>query len=120
MAERARVVGMVEFDGTRDGVRPERIALMKRRAAPYLAGIDWHASTDERVGPRPMTPDGKPLIGCVPGSERVVVATGHNMLGLTLGAATGTLVADLVACGPAASVPAFHPMRFSRNPLRRR
>jgi D-amino-acid dehydrogenase len=59
-----------------------------------------------------MTPDGKPLIGPVPGSERVVVATGHNMLGLSLAAATGTLVADLVGRGPAAGPPAFDPSRF--------
>ena len=118
MADHARVVGMVEFDGSREGVHPERIAFMKRQARPWLSGIDWDASTEERVGPRPMTPDGKPLIGCVPGAERVVVATGHNMLGLTLGAATGTLVASLVARGPAAAVPAFDPMRFSRNPFR--
>jgi D-amino-acid dehydrogenase len=119
MGDRARVVGLVEFDGTREGVRQGRIAFMKRQARPWLSGIDWDASTEERVGPRPMTPDGKPLIGCVPGSERVVVATGHNMLGLTLGAATGTLVAELVARGPAAAVPAFDPMRFSRRALRR-
>lgn len=67
---------------------------------------------------RPLTPDGKPLIGCVPGAERVVVATGHNMLGLTLGAATGTLVADLVERGPAAALTGFDPMRFTRRRLR--
>lgn len=120
MGDRARIVGMIEFDGSREGLRPERIALLKRRATPWLSAVDWDASTDERMGPRPMTPDGKPLIGCVPGSERVVVATGHNMLGLTLGAATGSLVTALVAHGPAAMVPAFDPMRFSRNAIGRR
>ncbi|MEO6996774.1 MAG: hypothetical protein ABI112_01680 [Terracoccus sp.] len=84
-------------------------------AAPYLSGIDWEACTDERVAPGPLTPDGKPLIGCVRGAERVVVATGHNMLGLRLGATTGTLVADLVERGPAAAVTGFDPMRFTRR-----
>lgn len=115
MGDRTRVVGLVEFDGTYEGVRPERIEFMKRQAQPWLSGIDWDATADERVGPRPMTPDGKPLIGCVPGAERVVVATGHNMLGLSLGASTGSLVADLVQRGPAAGVAAFDPMRFSRR-----
>jgi D-amino-acid dehydrogenase len=41
------------------------------------------------------------------------VATGHNMLGLSLAAPTASLVADLVARGPAAAVPAFDPMRFT-------
>ncbi|WP_347350295.1 FAD-binding oxidoreductase [Intrasporangium sp.] len=115
MGDRTRLVGLVELDGTREGVHAQRIALMRRQAAPYLTGIDWDASTDVAVGPRPMTPDGKPLIGCVPGAERIVVATGHNMLGLSLGAATGRLVADLVAHGAAAGVPAFDPMRFTRR-----
>jgi D-amino-acid dehydrogenase len=88
---------------------------MKRKAAPFLAGVDWDASTDERVGPRPMTPDGKPLIGCAPGAERVVVATGHNMLGLSLAAPTAALVADLVERGSAAGVPAFDPTRFTHR-----
>lgn len=115
MGGRTRVVGMVELDGTPDGLRAGRIDVMKRKAAPFLAGVDWDASTDERVGPRPMTPDGKPLIGCAPGAERVVVATGHNMLGLSLAAPTAALVADLVERGSAAAVPAFDPTRFTHR-----
>lgn len=115
LGQHARVVGMVELDGTHERFNPARVAAMKRAAAPYLSGVDWGASTEERVAPRPLTPDGKPLIGCVPGAERVVVATGHNMLGLTLGAATGRLVTDLVERGPAAAVAAFDPMRFTQR-----
>ncbi len=115
MGSRTRVIGMVELDGTPDGLRAGRIDVMKRKAAPYLTGVDWDASTDEQVGPRPMTPDGKPLIGCAPGADRVVVATGHNMLGLSLAAPTATLVADLVEHGSAATVPAFDPTRFRRR-----
>jgi D-amino-acid dehydrogenase len=115
MGGRTRVLGMVELDGTPEGLRAGRIDVMKRKAAPYLTGVDWDASTDEQVGPRPMTPDGKPLIGCAPGADRIVVATGHNMLGLSLAAPTATLVADLVELGSAATVPAFDPMRFTRR-----
>ena len=42
-------------------------------------------------------PDSLPVIGPVPGSDRVFLAFGHGHLGLTLGAITGQLVADLVA-----------------------
>ena len=101
--------------GPPEGLNAGRIDVMKSKAAPYLSGVDWCASTDEQVGPRPMTPDGKPLIGCAPGAERIVVATGHNMLGLSLAAPTASLVAELVARGPAAAVPAFDPMRFTRR-----
>ena len=115
MGDRTRLVGMVDFDGTPEGLDARRIDVMKSKAAPYLSGVDWRASTDEQVGPRPMTPDGKPLIGCTPGAERIVVATGHNMLGLSLAAPTGSLVAELVARGPAAALPAFDPLRFTRR-----
>jgi D-amino-acid dehydrogenase len=115
LGETARVVGMMEIDGTFDRFNRDRIDYMKRKAAPYLSGIDWQACTDERVAPRPMTPDGKPLIGSVPGSERVIVATGHNMLGLSLAAATGTLVSDLVRNGPGAGPRAFAPSRFHQR-----
>ena len=46
-------------------------------------------------GPRPVTPDGLPVIGRVPGRERVILATGHCMLGLSLGPVTGRLIAQL-------------------------
>jgi len=108
------------MDGTFAVLRPDRIEHMKREAAPYLSGIDWDAHTDQHVAPRPMTPDGKPLIGPVPGSERVIVATGHNMLGLSLGAATGAIVADLIEHGPVAAPVAFDPTRFSPRKERRK
>jgi D-amino-acid dehydrogenase len=44
-----------------------------------------------------VTPDGLPVIGRVPGRERVILATGHCMLGLSLGPVTGRLVAQLAS-----------------------
>lgn len=49
------------------------------------------------VGNRPCTPDGMPYIGRHPNAENLVIATGHAMIGLTLGPITGDLVADCVA-----------------------
>jgi D-amino-acid dehydrogenase len=46
-------------------------------------------------GFRPVSADGMPLIGYAPGSENLIVATGHAMLGLSLGPGTGKLVAEL-------------------------
>ncbi|MGN9757369.1 FAD-dependent oxidoreductase [Streptomyces sp. SD31] len=51
------------------------------------------------MGPRPMTPDGLPLIGPLPGRPRVLLATGHNMLGVMPAPATGRLVAGLLTGG---------------------
>lgn len=62
------------------------------RVAPGLGD----ATLDEvRVGLRPASPDGLPLLGRIPGRERLYIATGHGASGLQLGPYSGALVADL-------------------------
>ncbi|MDP1602737.1 MAG: FAD-binding oxidoreductase, partial [Legionella sp.] len=48
------------------------------------------------AGLRPVTPDGMPIIGRAPHHSNLTVATGHAMLGLSLGPGTGQVVAELV------------------------
>jgi D-amino-acid dehydrogenase len=48
------------------------------------------------AGLRPVSPDGLPYLGTVPGLDNLVVATGHAMMGLSLGPVSGRLVAELV------------------------
>ncbi|MEO1093107.1 MAG: FAD-dependent oxidoreductase [Pseudomonadota bacterium] len=60
----------------------------------------WLPAADDRVesswlGARPSTPDSLPVIGPSPRSNRVILAFGHNHLGLTQAPITGRLVADL-------------------------
>jgi D-amino-acid dehydrogenase len=43
-----------------------------------------------------MTFDGIPFIDRCPALENVFLATGHNMLGLSMAPATGKLVAEMV------------------------
>ncbi|RJT03312.1 FAD-binding oxidoreductase [Halococcus sp. IIIV-5B] len=63
------------------------------RVAPGLA----EASVQEvRVGLRPVSADGLPALGAVPGIEGAFVATGHGPSGLQLGPYSGKLVADAV------------------------
>jgi D-amino-acid dehydrogenase len=100
MGERLRVAGTVEFDGTADRFNPRRIDAIVRAAAPLLHA-DLGRRADEWVGPRPITPDGLPFLGAVPGHERVLVAAGHNMLGVTLAPITGRTIARLVVTGDA-------------------
>jgi D-amino-acid dehydrogenase len=51
---------------------------------------------EEWFGWRPMTYDGKPIIDRSPVMENVVIAAGHNMLGLSMSPGTGRLVAELL------------------------
>jgi glycine/D-amino acid oxidase-like deaminating enzyme len=48
-------------------------------------------------GPEAFTPDGKPLIGAAKGLERLWLCTGMNSYGVTNSAATGHIIADLMA-----------------------
>ncbi|MCX6320050.1 MAG: FAD-dependent oxidoreductase [Bacteroidetes bacterium] len=51
-------------------------------------------------GYRPCSADGLPYIGRIKKYKNVTIATGHSMLGLSLGAGTGKLVSEIVANEP--------------------
>jgi D-amino-acid dehydrogenase len=114
-----RLAGTMEFSGLNHHVRPERVAAIARSAGWAIRGWPRETPTSGpgvRVwnGPRPMTPDGLPVIGRLPGYENLIVASGHAMLGVTLAAATGDAVAELVTTGRAPEVIApFTPARFA-------
>lgn len=69
----------------------------------------------ERVwfGFRPVSADGLPYIGYARNNANLIFATGHAMLGLSMGAGTGKLVAELAGQKPT-SIPidAFDPRRY--------
>jgi len=115
LGDRLRVAGTMEFDGTTDRFHPERIQAIVRGLAPMLRDVDLSDRSEEWVGPRPMTPDGLPVLGPIAAHPRVVLATGHNMLGVTLGPVTGDVVAGLVCAGePGIDLAPFAPERFRR------
>jgi D-amino-acid dehydrogenase len=47
-------------------------------------------------GLRPSSPDGMPIIGPLTKSPRIIIASGHGMLGTMMSLGTGKLVADQV------------------------
>lgn len=66
-----------------------------------------------RVGLRPSTPDGLPILGAVPDVDGAFLATGHGPTGLTLGPHSGRVVADLARGeSPGVDLGAFAPERF--------
>jgi len=111
IGDRLRVAGMMEFRAPDAALDPRRIQAITEAARPLLRDADLDARTDEWVGARPCTPDGLPLIGATT-SSRVFVAGGHGMWGITLGPATGRLLAERITTGstPAALAP-FDPLR---------
>jgi len=53
---------------------------------------------------RPVTQDGLPLIGAVPGTECAYIATGHNVWGILNAPATGEAISELIANGHARTI----------------
>lgn len=51
------------------------------------------------AGLRPITADGRPIVGRDPGVERLWYATGHGRNGVLLAALTGEVIGDLVSTG---------------------
>ncbi|MEF8800313.1 MAG: FAD-dependent oxidoreductase [Halolamina sp.] len=80
------------------------------RMAP---GLEDATFEEMRVGLRPGSPDGIPMVGAVPAVDGAYVATGHGPTGLTLGPYSGKVVADLVTGEkPEVDISAFAPERF--------
>ena len=64
-------------------------------------------------GLRPQTPDTRPILGRLPGWENVLVAAGHNSIGLLLSGITGESMAELLLTGQASPlIQPFSPERF--------
>lgn len=63
------------------------------RVAPGLATA---TVAEIRIGLRPTSPDGLPVLGRVPGYDNIFVATGHGPSGLQLGPHSGAIVARMV------------------------
>ena len=106
-ANRFRVAGTAEFNGTNRDIRSDRIQPLidwTRKLFPELNTsrvIPWS-------GLRPMLPDMMPRVG--PGKRPgVYYNTGHGHLGWTLSAATAQIVADHVVAGTAPSSIAVAP-----------
>lgn len=92
--DRLRCAGTAEFAGYDSTVRPARIrnllALLRRI---YPAIDPEQHELESWAGLRPMTPDGRPIIGPCP-FENLFLNTGHGALGWTHAAASGKVSAD--------------------------
>jgi D-amino-acid dehydrogenase len=110
-----RFAGTLELAGLDLSVNRRRVDAI-RRAAPRYVRLE----TEPRIveiwrGLRPCTPDGLPFIGRPRALDNVVVATGHAMIGVSLGPVTGKLVAELVTGPPPMlDVTPLDPDRFGR------
>ena len=98
-------------------------ARLRAGGAAYVPAIADAPTIGLRACARPLALDGRPLVGPVPGVDRLFVAAGHGPWGLSTGAASGAHAAGLVLGRPDA-VPAtiraaLDPARFGARPAER-
>ena len=105
--------GGIRFSGTL-GLQGYDLSVDERRAGPIRRHAELYCG-EERVAPvqtwaglRPASPDGLPFVGGLPGMDNVWVASGHGMLGVTMGPITGQIIADLIG----GKTPSFDPAPF--------
>lgn len=92
------------------------LPLLRKRGALYVPALAGAPFLGARSCARPVSLDGRPLVGRVPGMERAFVAAGHGPWGISTGPATARMIADLVV-GRDAGIPlALDPGRFGPVP----
>jgi glycine/D-amino acid oxidase-like deaminating enzyme len=95
----------------------ERLEAMCARLSPVLARSPIVA---RQACFRPVTRDGLPLIGRLPGLANAYVATGHSVWGILNAPATGEAMAELIVDGDAGTVDLepFDPARLPQARMR--
>jgi D-amino-acid dehydrogenase len=112
MARGIRLTTGVEFaplGGAKSPVQLERVEPIGRALFPLGERLD----AEPWMGARPATPDMMPIIGPAPRHQNLWFAFGHAHHGMTLGPATGRLIAELMTGeAPFLDVSAFSAARF--------
>jgi glycine/D-amino acid oxidase-like deaminating enzyme len=90
----------------------DRLVALCGRISPILARAPVLAS---QACFRPVTADGLPLIGAIPGAQGAYVATGHSVWGILNAPATGEALSELILDGAARStdLSPFAPARLA-------
>ena len=93
-----RFAGTMEFSGINDFVRKERVEAIAKAANDFYPSIEISAGEKAKAqtGMRPVSPDGLPYIGRSGSAKNLTIATGHAMMGWSLGPATGKLVSQVI------------------------
>jgi len=102
MGSTLRFGGTMEMTGLNETVNPARvrgIIQSSLRYFPEFRAEDFEGITPWR-GLRPCSPDGLPYLGRTGRFDNVTIATGHAMMGLSLGPITGQIVAGLLQDEP--------------------
>lgn len=116
MDGRMRYGGTMEIAPVNKQINIHRVEGIVRSIPQYFPEIQLEVPDVSKIwyGFRPCTPDGLPYIGNTSKIPNLFIAGGHVMSGMSLGPATGKIIADLANQKPTnIDISAFNPTRFS-------
>lgn len=115
MGSTLRFGGTMEIAGLNTAINPRRVQGIidaVPRYYPEFQPADF-SGIQPWCGLRPVSPDGLPYLGRSRRYRNLILASGHAMMGLSLGPITGQLVAEVLAGDtPSFDLALFEPERF--------
>jgi D-amino-acid dehydrogenase len=111
-----RFGGTMEIAPVNNKINMSRVEGIVESIPKYFPSLrlDVPLEKDIWYGFRPCSPDGLPYLGRTRKIDNLIIAGGHAMMGLSLGPASGKVVADLAGnIKPEVDIKAFDPERFS-------
>ena len=111
-----RFGGTMEIAGIDDAINPARVRGIVNSVPRYFPEFtpEDFAGIQPWSGLRPCSPDGLPYVGRFRTYENLSTATGHAMMGLSLGPITGRVMADILHGDPPAfDLSLFAPDRYA-------
>jgi D-amino-acid dehydrogenase len=99
MGSSLRFAGTMEIAGLDSSIRSTRVNAILQAVPRYFPefGPDDFRGVKAWSGLRPCSPDGLPYIGRFSRYANLCAATGHAMMGLSMGPITGKLVAEILS-----------------------
>ena len=105
MGQDLRIGGTLELSGLSNKISQSRVQGVLDSIPAYYKNMEIPPQSELKTwkGFRPCTPDGLPYIGKTSAISNLMIASGHGMMGLSMGPATGKLVSE-IATGQAPSI----------------
>ncbi len=94
-----RFGGTMEISGLNTKINLKRVNAIAKSSEKYYDGLKIPSQNinDAKCGLRPLSPDGLPFIGRHSSYKNLVIASGHSMMGWSLGPVTGKLVSEIIS-----------------------
>ncbi|SHJ29624.1 NAD(P)/FAD-dependent oxidoreductase [Aquimarina spongiae] len=109
-----RFAGTMEIAGINHRINQVRVEAIAKATQRYFPNIELTPEEKGKAacGLRPVSPDGLPYIGKSSKCNNLTIATGHAMMGWSMGSATGKLVSELISDKkPSLDLDVYHPDR---------